>query len=136
MLRVIPGKVSFEIGARLVVIQKSPGILRGAFDGAEGGFDERIVIGGAGASKQLRHTVIFTQPLDRFGFHLAAAIIDDFGPLVLGQVQDVLIRQAGRLIGIEFERNKPDSFYVERRTATVDPFRIYFAGFDVGYHDY
>jgi hypothetical protein len=25
---------------------------------------------------------------------------------------------------------------VERRTATVDPFRIYFAGFDVGYHDY
>jgi len=43
MLRVIPGKVSFEIGDRLVVIQESPGILRGAFDGAEGGFDERIV---------------------------------------------------------------------------------------------
>jgi len=137
-----------------------------------------VVIGGAGAGKQVRHTVIFTQPLDRFGFHLAAAIIDDFGPLVFGQVQDVLIRQAtlqqqveveilplltghqiadvpapplvgpgqrfadrrlgvaGRLIGIEFERNKPDSFYVGRRTATVDPFRIYFAGFDVGYHDY
>jgi hypothetical protein len=42
MLGVIPGKVSFEIGDRLVVIQESPGILRGAFDGAEGGFDERI----------------------------------------------------------------------------------------------
>jgi len=48
MLRVIPGKVSFEVGDRLVVLQESPGILRGAFDGAEGGFDERIVIGGAG----------------------------------------------------------------------------------------
>jgi hypothetical protein len=93
MLRVIPGKVSFEIGDGLVVIQESPGIRRGAFDGAEGGFDERIVIGGAGAGKQLGQAVIFTQPLDRLGFHLAAAIIDDFGPLVLGQVQDVLIGQ-------------------------------------------
>ena len=35
MLGVIPGKVSFEIGDRLVVIQESPGIRRGAFDGAE-----------------------------------------------------------------------------------------------------
>ena len=50
-----------------------------------------LSLGGAGASKQLGHTVIFTQPLDRFGFHLATAIIDDFGPLVLGQIQDVLI---------------------------------------------
>jgi hypothetical protein len=41
-----------------------------------------LSLGGAGASKQLRHTVIFTQPLDRFGFHLAVAIIDDFGALM------------------------------------------------------
>jgi hypothetical protein len=38
--------------------------------------------------------VIFTQPLDRLGFHLATAVIDEFGPLVLRQVQDVLIYQA------------------------------------------
>src|ERR1039457_7705047 len=44
MLGVIPGKVSFKIGDGLVVIQESPGILRGAFDGAEGRFDKRIVI--------------------------------------------------------------------------------------------
>ena len=87
-------KYPTEIGDGLVVIQEAPGILRGAFDGAEGGFDERIVIGGAGASKQLGHAVIFTQPLDGLGFHLAAAVVDEFGPLVLGQVQDVLIRQA------------------------------------------
>ena len=94
MLGVIPGKVSFKIGDGLVVIQESPGILRGAFDGAEGRFDERIVIGGAGASKQLGHAELFTQALDGLGFHLTAAIIDDFGPLILVQIQDVLIRQA------------------------------------------
>jgi hypothetical protein len=33
----MPGKVSFEIGDSLVVIQESPGMLWGAFDGAEGG---------------------------------------------------------------------------------------------------
>jgi len=33
--------------------------------------------------------VIFTQTLDGLGFHLAAAIIDDFGPLVLGLIQDL-----------------------------------------------
>ena len=42
MLRVIPGKVSFEIGDGLVVIQESPRILRGAFDGAEG--DRKSVV--------------------------------------------------------------------------------------------
>ena len=94
MLGVIPGKVATEVFSGLSVIQKLPGILRGAFDGAEGRFDERIVIGGAGAGKQLGHAVIFTQPLDGLGFHLAATIIDDFGPLLLGQVQDVLICQA------------------------------------------
>ena len=94
MLGVIPGKVATEVFLGLVVIQKLPGILRGAFDGAEGRFDERIVIGGAWASKQLRHAVILAEALDGLGFHLAAAVIDDFGPLILGQVQDVLIRQA------------------------------------------
>jgi len=44
---------------------------------------------GAGAGKQLGQAVIFTQTLDGLGFHLAAAIIDDFGPLVLGLIQDV-----------------------------------------------
>ena len=55
MLGVIRGKVSFEIGDGPVVIQESPGILRGALDGAEGGFAKRIVIGGAGAGKPLGH---------------------------------------------------------------------------------
>jgi hypothetical protein len=34
------------------------------------------------AGKQLGHAVIFTEPLDGLGFHLAATIIDDFGPLL------------------------------------------------------
>ena len=67
MLRVIPGKVSFEVGDRLVVVQKAPGILRGAFDGAQGGFDERIVIGGAGARKQLGPAVISVKITDADG---------------------------------------------------------------------
>ena len=91
---VVPGKVPIEIGEGLAVIQESTGILRGSFHSAEGGLDVRIVIGSSGASKQLRHAVILTQPLDRLGFHLAAAVVDQFGPLVLGQVQDVLFDQA------------------------------------------
>src|SRR5664279_633432 len=94
MLGVIPSKVATEVGVGLRVIEETSGILGGAFDGAEGRFDERIVIGGAWASKQLGHAVVFTQALDGLGFHLAAAIIDDFGPLILGQVQDVLLQQA------------------------------------------
>ena len=94
MLGVIPGKVATEVFLGPGIIQKLPGILRGAFDGAEGRFDERIVIGSAWASKQLGHAMIFTQALDGFGFHLPAAIIDDFGPLILGQIQDILIPQA------------------------------------------
>ena len=62
VLRVIPRKVATEVFLGLDVIEELPGIFRGAFDGAEGRFDERIVIGGAGASKQLGHAVIFTQP--------------------------------------------------------------------------
>ncbi len=53
VLGVIPGKVATEVIVGLGVIQKLPGILLGAFDGAEGRFDERIVVGGEGASKQL-----------------------------------------------------------------------------------
>ena len=53
MLGVVPGKVPFEIGNGLAVVQEAAGIFRGAFDGAEGGLDKRIVIGGAGARKQL-----------------------------------------------------------------------------------
>ena len=45
MLGVVPGKVPFEIGNGLAVVQEAAGIFRGAFDGAEGGLDERIVIG-------------------------------------------------------------------------------------------
>ena len=40
MLRVIPGKAATEVFLGLGVIQESPGIRRGAFDGAEGGFAE------------------------------------------------------------------------------------------------
>ena len=49
MLGVIPGKVATEVFVGLGIIQKTSGIGRGAFDGAEGRFDERIVIGGARA---------------------------------------------------------------------------------------
>ena len=48
MLGVIPGKVATEVFVGLGSIQKTSRIRRGAFDGAEGRFDERIVIGGAG----------------------------------------------------------------------------------------
>jgi hypothetical protein len=94
VLRIVPSKVPIEIGDGLVVVQESTGILRGPFYGAEGRLDIWIVIGSSGASKQLGHAVIFTQPLDRLGFHLAAAVVDEFGPLVLRQVQDVLRYQA------------------------------------------
>src|SRR5450759_4604464 len=104
VLRVVPSKVAIEIDDGLVVIQESTGILRGSFYGAEGRFDVRIVIGSSGASKQLGHAVILTQSLDGLGFHLAAAVVDEFGPLVLRQVQDVLGQQASlqqepRLLG-------------------------------------
>ena len=94
VLGVVPGKVPIEIGDGLAVVQEATGILRGAFYGAEGRLDERIVIGSSGAGKQLGQAVIFTQSLDRLGFHLAAAVVDEFGPLVLRQVQDVLRHQA------------------------------------------
>ena len=101
MLRVVPCKVPIKIGDGLAVIQESTGILRGSFHGAEGGLDERIVIGSSGASKQLRHVVILTQSLNRLGFHLAAAVVDDLGALVLRQVQDVLGQQASLPAGAE-----------------------------------
>jgi len=45
MLGVIPGKVATEVFVGLGIIEKASRIRRGAFDGAEGRFDERIVIG-------------------------------------------------------------------------------------------
>jgi hypothetical protein len=94
VLGVVPRKVPFEIGDRLVVVEEAAGILRSSFYGAEGCFDVGIVIGGSGASKQLRHGVVFTEPLDGLGFHLAATVADELGPLVLRQVQDALGHQA------------------------------------------
>ena len=94
VLGVVPRKVPSEVGLGLAVVQEAAGIFRGAFDGAEGGFDEWIVIGGAGARKQLGQAVVFAEPLDRPGFHLAPAVVEDFGALVLRQVQDVLCDQA------------------------------------------
>jgi hypothetical protein len=41
----------------------------------------------------MRHGLIFAQPLDRLGFHLAPAVVDDHGPLVLVEVQDVLFHK-------------------------------------------
>ena len=46
VLGVVPRKVPSEVGLGLAVVQEAAGIFRGAFDGAEGGLDERIVIGG------------------------------------------------------------------------------------------
>ena len=94
VLRVVPGKVSTEVVDGLTVIQEPTRILGSSFDGAEGRLDERVVVGGSGASKELRHAVVFTHPLDGLGLHLAAPVVDEFGPLVLRQVQDVLIDQA------------------------------------------
>ena len=104
VLGVVPSKVPSEISAGLVIIQERAGILWGSFYGAKSRFDKRIVIGGSGASKQLRHAVIFTEPADRFGFHLAATVVDEFGPLVLREIQDMLfnqtsLQQEARLLG-------------------------------------
>jgi hypothetical protein len=94
VLRIVPSKVPFEIDDSLFVVEESTGIFRGSFYGAECGLYERIVIGSSGASTQLRHVMILTQPLDRLGFHLAPAVVDHFGSLVLWQVENVLLNQA------------------------------------------
>ena len=93
MVVVIPVKVSFEISDGLGVIQELAGILRRALRGGKRRFDERILIGGARAGKQVGHLVILAQLSDRLGFHLAAPVVEEFGPLVLRQVQNVLLAQ-------------------------------------------
>ena len=47
----------------------------------------------SGAGKQLGQAVILTQSLDGLGFHLVATVIDEFGPLFLRELQDVLIHK-------------------------------------------
>jgi hypothetical protein len=88
------GVVPVEVGHGLAVIQEPPRIFRGPLGGAEGRFDERIVIGRPRSGEQLRHAVVFTEPLDRLGLHLTAAVVDDFRPLVFRQIEDVLIGQS------------------------------------------
>jgi len=72
---VVPGKVSGEVGHGLAIIQELTRVFRSALDGAEGRFDERIVVGRPRSGEQLRHTVVFTEPLDRKRHprHLTAA---------------------------------------------------------------
>src|SRR5258708_39967213 len=94
VLGVIPGKVPSEIGDGLSIVQEAIGVFWSSFYRAESRLDKRIVVGGSRARKQLRHAVMFAQLLDWLGLHLAAAVIDEFGALILRQVQDVLLNQA------------------------------------------
>ena len=112
VLRIVPSKVAFEIDDGLTIVQESTGIFRGSFYGAECGLNERIVIGSSGASKQLGHVMILTQFLNRFGFHLAPAVVDEFGSLVLRQVENVLFNEAAfeqesRLLGCLLPTDAP-----------------------------
>ena len=91
---VVPGKVSIEVGGGLGVIQELAGIFGSPFYGAEGELDEGVVVGGSRAGEHLGHGVILAEPLDGLGFHLAAAVVDEFGALALGQVEDVLVDEA------------------------------------------
>ncbi len=94
MLGIVPGEVSGEVSRSLAIIQEPPRVFRSALDGAEGRFDEWIVVGRPRPREQLRHAVVFAEPLDRLGLHLTATVVDDFWPLILGQVEDVLIDQS------------------------------------------
>jgi hypothetical protein len=134
MLGVVPGKVPAEIGAGGGVIEESAGILRCPFDRAEGRLDERIVVGCSGAGKELGHAMILTEPLNRFGFHLAAPIVNELGPLVLGQVQDILFLQTslqqepglpGRLLPADAPLDGFAGPFVQQQVEVkVDPFLV------------
>src|ERR1700683_2818600 len=89
VLVIVPVKVLVEVGVGLAIVQKLAGIFRSSLGGREGGLDERIVVGRPGARKQLRHVVILAELADRLGFHLAAAVVEQLGPLVFREVQDV-----------------------------------------------
>ncbi len=94
VLGVVLGEAPGEVGHGLAVIQEPPQIFRGPLGGAEGRFDKRIVVGRPRSGEQLRHAVVFAEPLDRLGLHLTAAVVDDFRPLVFRQIEDVLIGQS------------------------------------------
>ena len=63
---VVPGvlgsKVSIEVGDGVAVIEEAAGIFGRAFDGAEGGLDEGVVVGGSRAGEHLGHVVILAEP--------------------------------------------------------------------------
>ena len=80
MLGVVPVEVPREVGHGLAVIQEPSWVLRCALGGSEGRFDEGVVVGCPRAGEQLRHAVVFTEPLDRLGLHLTAAVVDDIWP--------------------------------------------------------
>src|SRR5258708_36193513 len=94
VLGVIPGKVPSEIGDGLSIVQEAIGVFWSSFYRAESRLDKRIVFGGSRARKQLRDAVMFAQLLDWLGLHLEAAVIDEFGALLLRQVPDSLLNQA------------------------------------------
>ena len=94
VLRVVPGKVLVEVYDGLAVVEEATRIGRSAFHRAERGFNEGIVIRGSGAREELGHAVVCTEFLNRLGLHLAAPVVDEFGPLVFGQIQNVLRDQA------------------------------------------
>ena len=91
---VIPVKVSCEVGGGFAVVQEVARIFRGAFNGGEGGFDEGIVVGGSGPGEELGHVAILAELADRFGFHLAAAVVEQFGALVFRQVEAIFLFQS------------------------------------------
>ena len=47
---------------------------------------KRIIIGGSGSSKYLRHMMVFEHCFDRLGFHLTTSVIKDFCALVLRKI--------------------------------------------------
>ncbi len=93
MLGVVPAEVPREVGNGLAVIQEALRVFRCSLGGAEGRFDERVVVGCQRTGEQLRHAVVFAEPLDRLGLHLTAAVVDDLRPSVFGQVEDVPVDQ-------------------------------------------
>lgn len=52
-----------------------------------------LSVGRARAGEQVRHKVIIAELADRFGFHLPAAAVDQFGPPVFPQVENVFLFQ-------------------------------------------
>ena len=91
VLVVIPVKISFEVSARHSVVQKLAWVFRGALGGRERGLNEGIVVGRSRPSEQLGHMVILTELANRFGFHLPAAVVDQFGSPVFRQVEDIFL---------------------------------------------